>query len=181
MNETIFKNKIIQQFKTDNHYIFKYPAGIRGAGVPDLVACIYGKFYGLEAKVVKIPVRNDTLIYPFKELTQLQFSNLYQIIHAGGEGIVLTLIDPDKIVVILNVLSFLMDQARKEMKFSDYKIPSFQEKYEKIKNFNFSKEKILFLAKNSIYYKEGENRSKKITELIQEQKCLSTTKLTSRL
>lgn len=175
MNETQFKNKIIHQFKIDNHYIFKYPAGIRGAGVPDLVGCVYGKFYGLEAKVVKMPARNDTLIYPFKELTMLQFSNLYQIAHSGGEGIVITLIDPDKIVVMLNVLFFLQEKQRSEMKFSDYKILTFQEKYEKIKNFNFSKEKILYLAKNLIDYNE-----RKITEPIQEQKCLSITKLTNK-
>lgn len=178
MNEAQFKNKIIQQFKADNHYIFKYPAGMRGGGVPDLIGCVSGTFYGIEAKVIDVPVRNDTLIYPFKNLTQLQFANIYHIAHSKGQGIVVTLINPDKIVLLLNVNMLLKygEVSFNGYKFINFNEMSFTKNYETIRNLSFSKEKILFFLKNDINYKEG----KKIIETIKEQKCLSITKLTNK-
>ena len=52
MKETPFKEKIEKFLKEKGAWFIKYWAGARFTkeGMPDMFACIYGRFYGLELK-----------------------------------------------------------------------------------------------------------------------------------
>ena len=67
------KNKVVSILKEVGAYHF-YPvaSGYGSAGIPDLVACIRGKFIGIESKA------NGG------KVTALQEKNLMQIINNGG-------------------------------------------------------------------------------------------------
>jgi Holliday junction resolvase len=106
MNENDFKAKIMKDVKSSGNYIFKYPAGRSGGGVPDMIGCIDGMFYGIEAKVVQLPERDSTMILPFENLTKLQFKNLVEIKNAGGRPFVITKINGCEYSVFLNIKRF---------------------------------------------------------------------------
>ena len=79
MKETPFKNKV-EKWLTDNgHWYIKYWAGAKFTkeGIPDVLACINGKFYGMELK--------GTGGKP----SVLQLLNLKKIREAGGIGVLL--------------------------------------------------------------------------------------------
>lgn len=52
MKETPFKNKMEKWLDDHGHWYIKYWAGAKYTkeGIPDILACIYGRFYGLELK-----------------------------------------------------------------------------------------------------------------------------------
>ena len=52
MKETAFKNKVEKYLKSVSAWYIKYWAGSKFTkeGIPDILACINGKFYGIELK-----------------------------------------------------------------------------------------------------------------------------------
>lgn len=85
MNETRLQRKIQEAIKKEykDGYVFKVHGGQYSQGVPDLIACIEGTFFGLE---VKLPGKE-------KRVTELQRHNLDKINLAGGQGWVVTSVE----------------------------------------------------------------------------------------
>lgn len=79
MKESAFQKKVIEFLKTQNVWFIKYWAGAHYTrqGVPDILACIDGKFHGIELKT-------DT-----GTPTKLQLYNLQRIRESGGEAYIL--------------------------------------------------------------------------------------------
>lgn len=79
MRETPFKNKVERLLKSKGAWYIKYWAGNKFTkeGIPDVLACINGKFYGIELK-------GDG-----GQPTLLQLVKLRNIRKAGGIGILL--------------------------------------------------------------------------------------------
>ena len=79
MKETPFKEKVEAFLKDQHAWYIKYWAGNKFTkeGVPDILACIRGKFYGIELK-------GDN-----GRPALLQLKKLKQIREAGGIGILL--------------------------------------------------------------------------------------------
>lgn len=77
--EKNFENKLKTYLKAQGAWFIKYWAGsaFTKEGIPDILACINGRFYGIE---VKGPTGKP-------KLTQLV--NLTKIRHAGGIGLLL--------------------------------------------------------------------------------------------
>ena len=75
--EVKVKNKVVAQLKTLGAYYF-YPVtgGYGSSGVPDIVGCYEGLFFGIECKAGK------------NKPTKLQELNLRQIDTAGGIALV---------------------------------------------------------------------------------------------
>jgi len=75
--EVAVKKKITELLKKHKAYYFTpVTSGFGSSGVPDFVACIKGKFIGIEAKSGK------------GTPTALQDKNLMQIMNAGGVAVV---------------------------------------------------------------------------------------------
>ena len=72
------KDKVVQQLKLLGAYYF-YPVtgGYGGSGVPDIVGCYRGHFFGIECKAGR------------NKPTPLQEKNLRQITAAGGLALVI--------------------------------------------------------------------------------------------
>lgn len=79
MTETQFKHKVENWLKDENAWFIKYWAGAKFTkeGIPDILACIDGKFYGIELKTTD------------GRPTALQLINLKKIREAGGVGVLL--------------------------------------------------------------------------------------------
>ena len=80
MKETPFKEKVEEWLESMGAWFIKYWAGPKGftkEGIPDILACINGKFYGMELK-------GDG-----GKPTLLQIINLRKIRAAGGIGVLL--------------------------------------------------------------------------------------------
>lgn len=79
MRENAFQKKVTDFLKTQNVWFLKYWAGAyyTKQGVPDILACINGKFHGIELKT-------DT-----GNPTKLQLYNIKKIKEAGGEAYIL--------------------------------------------------------------------------------------------
>lgn len=76
--ESNFQTKIIKYLESQGAYVIKYNAsGISKTGVPDLLACVNGKFIAIEVKA------------PNGIASKLQEYNLKQIQKAGGIGLIL--------------------------------------------------------------------------------------------
>lgn len=92
MKETPFKNKIEKLLNDHNAWYIKYWAGNKFTkeGVPDILACINGKFYGIELK-------GDT-----GRPKLLQIIKLRDIRQAGGIGILLYPRDLDAFIEFIN-------------------------------------------------------------------------------
>lgn len=77
--ETLFGNKVKQFILSKKGWFIKYWAGspYTKDGIPDLLACINGRFYGIELKAAK--GRPDLL----------QLINLSKIRNSGGIGLLL--------------------------------------------------------------------------------------------
>jgi Holliday junction resolvase len=75
--EAKVKKKVVAQLKEMGAYYF-YPVtgGYGGSGVPDIVGCYHGKFFGIECKAGK------------NKPTPLQQKNLDNITTAGGTALV---------------------------------------------------------------------------------------------
>lgn len=78
-SETAFKQKIERWLESIGAWYIKYWAGSKYTkeGVPDILACIKGKFYGIELKADR------------GRPTLLQIVNLRKIREAGGVGVLL--------------------------------------------------------------------------------------------
>lgn len=75
MNEKSLENKIKKHLKDNNHYFIKTHGHMFGkVGIPDLIACINGKFTGIE---LKNPNGKG-------KLSELQIYNLDSILNSGG-------------------------------------------------------------------------------------------------
>lgn len=79
MRESAFQKKVIAFLKQNEIWYVKYWAGSQFTkeGVPDILACIDGKFHGIELKT-------DT-----GTPSKLQLYNLRKIKDSGGEGYIL--------------------------------------------------------------------------------------------
>ena len=79
MKETPFKEKVEKWLTANNYWFIKYWAGAKYTkeGIPDVLACINGLFYGLELK--------GTDGRP----SVLQLKNLKDIRKAGGIGMLI--------------------------------------------------------------------------------------------
>jgi hypothetical protein len=75
--------KIRKALEAEGAYVFKVHGGRFSAGIPDLVGCMDGQFFGFE---VKLPGRTNTV-------TKLQQANLTRIEEAGGVAAVVTTVD----------------------------------------------------------------------------------------
>lgn len=79
MKETPFKTKVEQLLQSKEAWYIKYWAGnqFTKEGIPDILACIYGRFYGIELK-------GDS-----GRPKLLQLVKLRNIRNAGGIGVLL--------------------------------------------------------------------------------------------
>lgn len=77
--EKNFENKIKAYLNNIGSWYIKYWAGAKFTkeGIPDILACINGSFYGIEVKAAN------------GSPTMIQLVNLVKIRHAGGIGILL--------------------------------------------------------------------------------------------
>ena len=92
------KNEVVKILKSMGVYYF-YPvaSGYGASGVPDIVACINGRFVGIECKAGK------------GEPTALQEKNLMQIMDNGGVAVVVN----EKGIKELEVLLWGVSQQAK--------------------------------------------------------------------
>ncbi len=88
--EAKVKKKVVAQLKSLGAYYF-YPVtgGYGMSGVPDIVACYRGKFFGIECKAGK------------NKPTALQEKNLKDIAKAGGVAIVINEENMDEVELLL--------------------------------------------------------------------------------
>ena len=77
MKEQYIQRKIIKWLEGEGHYVVKIVNATK-AGVPDIVACVNGKFVGIE---VKTPETKNNV-------SPLQAHNLSEIILSGGNSLV---------------------------------------------------------------------------------------------
>lgn len=79
MKETSLDKKVLEYFDSIGGYAYKHWGGGKygKSGIPDIIACVNGKFYGIEDKT--------TTGRP----SMLQLKNLEWIRNAGGYGILL--------------------------------------------------------------------------------------------
>lgn len=92
MKETPFKNKVEKMLDDHNAWYIKYWAGAKYTreGIPDILACINGMFYGMELK-------GDG-----GKPTLLQLINLKKIRKAKGIGVLLYPKDLNKFEDLIN-------------------------------------------------------------------------------
>ncbi len=86
MKESDIVKAIMRYLKTvPNCFAWKEHGGMYGtAGIPDIIACINGKFYGFEVKTDK------------GQPTELQKATIRKIIKAGGTALVVRSVDDVK-------------------------------------------------------------------------------------
>ena len=89
MKESDIVKAIMRYLKTvPNCFAWKEHGGMYGtAGIPDIIACINGKFYGFEVKTDK------------GQPTELQKATIRKIIKAGGTALVVRSVDDVKSVL----------------------------------------------------------------------------------
>ena len=93
--EAKIKAKVVAQLKALGAYYF-YPVtgGYGNSGVPDIVGCYRGKFFGIECKAGK------------NKPTKLQELNLRQIEEAGGIALV---INEENVADVLRIIGYTDD------------------------------------------------------------------------
>jgi len=93
--EKKLKKKVVEILKQYNAYYF-YPVtgGFGASGVPDIVACVNGRFLGIE---VKADAKK-------RGPTALQQKNLNEINKTGGVGVVIDANNLDTLAEVLDVL-----------------------------------------------------------------------------
>jgi len=91
------KDKVVQQLKLLGAYYF-YPVtgGYGGSGVPDIIGCYRGHFFGIECKAGR------------NKPTPLQEKNLRQITAAGGLSLV---INEENLATVSEQLSALAGET----------------------------------------------------------------------
>ena len=89
------KKKVVEILKQYNAYYF-YPVtgGFGASGVPDIVACVNGRFLGIE---VKADAKK-------RGPTALQQKNLNEINKTGGVGVVIDANNLDTLAEVLDLL-----------------------------------------------------------------------------
>lgn len=97
--ERAVKDKVVKQLKALGAYYF-YPVtgGWGASGVPDIVGCYKGKFFGIECKA------NGN------KPTPLQKKNIDEIIGAGGLAIVIDETNVQQVTQILENLHGVLEQ-----------------------------------------------------------------------
>lgn len=86
MKEQTIQSKIIKHLEGKGAYVVKVTSANK-AGVPDVLACLDGKFIGVE-------VKNET-----GRPTELQLYNIRRIISAGGvAGVCRSVADVEKLI-----------------------------------------------------------------------------------
>jgi len=92
--EAKVKKKVVVQLKAMGAYYF-YPVtgGYGASGVPDIVGCYHGKFFGIECKAGK------------NQPTELQKMNLEWIAKAGGLAVVINENNVEQVKDILENLT----------------------------------------------------------------------------
>lgn len=93
MDEAHIQRKIQKGLQKDGAYVFKVHGGRYSQGVPDLVGCIGGVFFGLE---VKKPTTRT-------HVSKLQAKNLKDIETAAGIAAVVTSLDEAREVIRLGL------------------------------------------------------------------------------
>ena len=84
MREKTLENKIKEHLKKNGHFHFKFFANVlTKTGVPDIIACIHGKFVGIE---VKNP-NGKGVISPLQKITCDEINN------QGGKAIIVDSFD----------------------------------------------------------------------------------------
>lgn len=91
--EAKVKKKVTEILKTHGAYYF-YPVtgGYGASGVPDIIGCVNGRFFGIECKAG----RGTT--------TALQEKNLQQIRDTGGEALVINEQNISEVQTLMNKL-----------------------------------------------------------------------------
>lgn len=90
-SEQKIQKEIINEIERNGGYVIKVVAGTV-AGIPDLIACIDGRFLGIEVKK------------PGNVASPLQLFNIKKIIEAGGIGAVIYNVDELKNILVKNNL-----------------------------------------------------------------------------
>lgn len=80
MKEQDIQRKIIKYLEEEGAYCVKVVQATK-AGVPDILCCLRGKFYGFEVKT------------PQGRVSKLQMYNIMKIIEAGGYGGIVKSVD----------------------------------------------------------------------------------------
>ena len=91
--EAKVKKKVTEILKAHGAYYF-YPVtgGYGASGVPDIIGCINGRFFGIECKAG----RGTT--------TALQEKNIQQIRSTGGEALVINEQNIEEVQILMNKL-----------------------------------------------------------------------------
>ena len=102
MLEKVFENKIKKLLKEKQAYYVKFfGCGITTAGTPDILACVNGRFLGIECKTDN------------GRLSEMQRLKLKAIQNSGGIGIVAAPCSWYDIVKLINCVSYgELDNAR---------------------------------------------------------------------
>lgn len=89
MSEKEIVSKILRYLKTvPKCFAWKEHGGIYGtAGIPDIIACIDGKFYAFEVKT------------PVGKTTKLQEATIRKILACGGTASVVRSVDEVRVVI----------------------------------------------------------------------------------
>ena len=97
--EAKVKAKVVKQLKELGAYYFSPVTGGYGrSGVPDIVACINGRFVGIECKAGK------------GVTTALQDKNLEAIRQSGGKAFVLNEENVDSLTTLLRIMGMLNEK-----------------------------------------------------------------------
>ena len=93
MTEKSFQSKLIKLIEKNNGYVVKFNASaISKTGVPDLLACINGKFIGLEVKKEN------------GKPSEIQLWNIEQIKKSGGIAMVVKPSDYENVKKLIEKL-----------------------------------------------------------------------------
>lgn len=80
MTEQQLQRKLLRYLEFKGHYTTKVISANK-KGVPDIIACVMGRFYGIEVKL------------PNGKVSELQEYNLEKIKASGGVGVVIRSLD----------------------------------------------------------------------------------------
>lgn len=94
--------KILKEFDANEYHFYASTGGYGGSGIPDLIACIQGRFVGIEAKAGK------------NKPTPLQLKNLNEIYKCGGIALC---INEDGLEQLEWLLTDALSQQAKRMSF----------------------------------------------------------------
>lgn len=84
MKESTLRTNIVKKLRAySGWWIVTHGAQFQTGGLPDIIGCCQGRFYGLE---VKLPGKEHTL-------TERQAHRLAQITNAGGKAAMVTSVD----------------------------------------------------------------------------------------